>query len=62
MLLRLTARAASRTAARHAGAARTLASKEGPEVTPAQKVGLSDELERRASERWTELAALWGLN
>ena len=56
MLLRLTARAASRTAARHAGAARTLASKEGPE-TPAQKVGLSDELERRASERWTELAA-----
>ena len=56
MLLRLTARAASRTAARRV-AARTLASKEGPEVTPGQKVGLSDELERRASERWTELAA-----
>ena len=55
MLLRLTARAASRIAPRHAGAARSLASKE-PE-TPAQKVGLSDELERRASERWTELAA-----
>ena len=55
MLLRLTARAASRTAGRRVPA-RTLASKEGPE-TPAQKVGLSDELERRASERWTELAA-----
>ena len=56
MLLRLTARAASRTAARRV-AARTLASKDPSEITPAQKVGLSDELERRASERWTELAA-----
>ena len=55
MLIRLTARHASRTAARRV-AARTLASKEGPEVTPAQKVGLSDELEQRASRRWAELA------
>ena len=59
MMLRLTAarvaRHASRTAARRV-AARTLASKEGPEVTPAQKVGLSDELEQRASRRWAELA------
>ena len=55
MLLRLTTRAASRTAR---VSARSLASK-GPDehATPAQKVGLSDELEQRASERWNELAA-----
>ena len=55
MLLRLTARAASRTAR---VSARSLASK-GPDehtTTPAQKVGLSDELEQRASRRWAELA------
>lgn len=62
MMLRLTARSAARTAARNAGAACSLASK-GPEVivsstqnSPAAKVGLSDALEARASQRWTELA------
>ena len=56
LMLSLTARVASRTARRVA--ARTLASK-GPDehtTTPAQKVGLSDELEQRASRRWAELA------
>ena len=55
MLLRLTARVASRTAARRV-AARTLASKDTEHATPGQKVGLSDELEQRASRRWAELA------
>ena len=55
IMLQIAARVASRTAARRV-AVRTLASKDPPEITPAQKVGLSDELEQRASRRWAELA------